>query len=69
MNVDKIIEDLDLEVRRLHEVEELYYDLLCQVGKKVHGERRHDTARRYIIEGERGGDGCGSVSQAGLEAT
>jgi hypothetical protein len=67
MNVNRVIEELEDEVRRLYQVEELYYDLLCQVERKFPGERRHDTARRYIIDGERGRDGCGSVSSQCVE--
>lgn len=32
----------------------LYFDLLYQVGKKHPGETRHETAKRYLQNAERG---------------
>ncbi len=40
------------ELRRLHEVEGRYYELLYAVGNKYEGESRHQTALRYIQQSE-----------------
>jgi len=40
------------ELRRLHEVETKYYELLYAVAVKWDGESRHQTALRYIRNAE-----------------
>ncbi len=40
------------ELRRLHEVEGCYHELLYAVGNKYEGEPRHQTALRYIQQSE-----------------
>ena len=40
------------ELRRLHEVEGRYHELLYAVGNKYEGESRHQTALRYIQQAE-----------------
>ena len=40
------------ELRRLHEVEKQYRELLYAVGNKYEGESRHQTALRYIQQAE-----------------
>ena len=40
------------ELRRLHEVETKYYELLYAVAVKWEGESRHQTALRYIRNAE-----------------
>ena len=40
------------ELRRLHEVEKQYHELLYAVGNKYEGESRHQTALRYIQQAE-----------------
>ena len=39
-----------------HDFKTLYHDLLMSVGKKHPGETRHQTAKRYILNAERGSD-------------
>ncbi len=39
-------------MRRLHEVEGRYHELLYAVGNKYEGESRHQTALRYIQQSE-----------------
>ena len=40
------------ELRRLHEVEKQYHELLYAVGNKYEGESRHQTVLRYIQQTE-----------------
>lgn len=40
------------ELRRLHEIEKQYHELLYAVGNKYEGESRHQTALRYIQQAE-----------------
>ena len=40
------------ELRRLHELEKQYHELLYAVGNKYEGESRHQTALRYIEQAE-----------------
>jgi len=40
------------ELRRLHEIEKQYHELLYAVGNKYEGESRHQTALRYIEQAE-----------------
>lgn len=46
----------DAEVYKEPDYKELYLDLLMSVGNKWPGESRHDTAKRYILQAERGSD-------------
>ncbi len=40
------------ELRRLHDVEKQYHELLYAVGNKYEDESRHQTALRYIQQAE-----------------
>ena len=48
------------------ELREKYYDLLLNVATVHTGESRHETAKRYIVEAEKGRMGDGMATKAAL---
>jgi len=54
MDLKSAESELERVVKDRQDLAEDYYELLGAVSMKWTGESRHDTAKRYIIEAERG---------------
>jgi len=65
-NSDRDIRRQNADLRkRLEEAERQYHELLFAVETKHDGETRHETALRYVRQGEYKGDGVACATLAG----